>query len=135
MNPITKAWLESAKLDLECIQHIITEEHLTSVVAFHAQQAIEKSFKAVVEEYKHEIGKTHNLIKLYEIASKYVSIDIDIDLLTTLNDLYIDSRYPGNLGLLPKGKPSIADAQEFYELAKHIYNCIESELMKTNDVE
>lgn len=37
MNPITKAWLESAKMDLDCIELIIDEAHLTSPVAFHAQ--------------------------------------------------------------------------------------------------
>ena len=39
-----------------------------------------------------------------------------------LDDLYIDSRYPGDLGLLPNGKPTLTDAEEFYEFAKDVYN-------------
>lgn len=135
MNPITKAWLDSAKMDLDCIQHIISDKHLTSVVAFHSQQAVEKSFKAVMEEFKKEIGKTHNLLKLYKAVTNFISIDIDQELLMTLNDLYIDSRYPGSLGLLPKGKPTIADARQFYDFAKNVYQHIESELQIKDDDE
>ncbi len=29
--------------------------------------------------------------------------------------------YPGELGLLPDGKPTHADAQEFYACAKSVY--------------
>ena len=34
---------------------------------------------------------------------------------------YIDSRYPGELGLLPDGKPSLEEAKGFYEFAKNIH--------------
>jgi len=34
-----------------------------------------------------------------------------------LDELYIDSRYPGDMGLLPHGKPSLEDAQEFYDFS------------------
>jgi HEPN domain-containing protein len=36
------------------------------------------------------------------------------------DDLYIEARYPGDLGLLPDGKPDRKDAKEFYEFAKKI---------------
>ena len=38
-----------------------------------------------------------------------------------INDLYIDSRYPGDLGLLPYGKPTLEDVKEFYDFAKEIF--------------
>ena len=47
---MAKEWLKSAKLDLENIHYIIEVEHLTSVVAFHTQQTIEKSLKAYLEK-------------------------------------------------------------------------------------
>ena len=50
MKKITKDWLDSAKLDLDNIELIITREYLTPVMCFHAQQAVEKSFKAYLEE-------------------------------------------------------------------------------------
>jgi len=122
MNPVTKAWFESAKMDLDSINLLLEEDHLTSPASFHAQQAVEKCFKAVLEQYKHKIEKTHNLINLYEVVKEYIDIEADTDILITLNDLYLDTRYPGNLGLLPRGKPSKEDALQFYNFAKKIYN-------------
>jgi HEPN domain-containing protein len=45
---MTEQWLKASKLDLENIKYIVEVEHLASVVSFHAQQSIEKSFKAVI---------------------------------------------------------------------------------------
>ena len=102
-------WLKSAYLDLENIKYIVKVEHLSSVTAFHSQQAIEKSFKSLVQ-YKY--GKTknqHDLLKLYESISELIIIEEPdrLDTIDTLNQLYIDSRYPGDMGLLPHGKPKM----------------------------
>lgn len=50
MKKVTEDWLESARMDLDNIELIISRESLTPVVSFHAQQAVEKSFKACLEE-------------------------------------------------------------------------------------
>jgi HEPN domain-containing protein len=42
---------------------------------------------------------------------------LDYTMLSMLDELYIDSRYPGDMGLLPHGKPSLEDAQEFYDFS------------------
>ena len=55
-----------------------------------------------------------------------VPSDINSDLLVLLDQLYIDARYPGELGLLPDGKPSISEAREFYNLGKIIYETAKS---------
>ena len=49
MKEMTKEWLKAAKDDLDVIEKIIEIDHLTNMVAFHAQQAVEKSFNAVLE--------------------------------------------------------------------------------------
>ena len=61
---MSKEWLKASKLDLENIKYIIEVEHLTSVVAFHAQQSIEKSFKALIEYQNKKIPKKKKQIKL-----------------------------------------------------------------------
>jgi len=52
MKKITKDWLASAECDLLLIQEIISNENLTHLSAFHAQQAVEKSFKATKSSFK-----------------------------------------------------------------------------------
>jgi len=115
-------WLKAAKDDLDSINYIIKANHLTNIVAFHSQQAIEKSFKALIEYKKIPFQKTHNLEKLYNNI-KHI-INIDYDKLELINELYIDSRYPGDLGLLPYGKPTLEDAKEFYNFAKFVFEII-----------
>ena len=39
-------------------------------------------------------------------------------MLSLLNKLYIDSRYPGAFGLLPTGAPTLEEAREFADFAK-----------------
>ena len=122
MKEITSEWLKSAESDLILISKIIREENLSHLAAFHAQQAIEKSFKAIIEEF--EIGqfKTHSLENLYEKVKDIISLTFKTDLLILLDQLYIDARYPGDMGLLPEGKPSLVDLQEFYELGLELYD-------------
>ncbi|MBT6045289.1 MAG: HEPN domain-containing protein [Candidatus Scalindua sp.] len=121
MKHITTEWLKSAKSDLDTINEILSNEQLTQIVAFHSQQCIEKTFKAVIEEFELSSIKTHDLITLKNTISSVYNESFDDDLLSLLNKLYIDSRYPGELGLLPDGKPGIDDVVTFYTIAKEIY--------------
>jgi HEPN domain-containing protein len=132
MKFITSEWLKSADDDINTIKAIIDDESLTHIVAFHSQQCIEKSFKAMVEEFELASQKIYNLITLNETISSVYQFDFDEDKLGLLNKLYLDSRYPGDLGLLPNGKPSIEVAKGFQELAKEIYERINT-LIKDRD--
>ncbi len=118
-------WLKSASDDLILIEEIINNNYLTHMAAFHAQQSVEKSLKAILEYNNRKIPKKHDLILLKSQVSDFIEI-IDDDILDSLNRLYMESRYPGDLGLLPNGKPGIEDAKVFYEFAKSIYKKVEN---------
>ncbi len=121
MRAFTKEWLKASRDDLLTIEEIIDNPHLTHIVAFHAEQSVEKAMKAIIEEYEMDIPKIHKLLKLYEIVS-FTLNDLDEDIMSMLDGLYIESRYPGDMGLLPNGKPTIDDAKEFYTFAKNVFN-------------
>ena len=104
MKNITKDWINSADSDLLLIKSIILQEELTHLSSFHSQQAIEKGFKALIEEFELGFVKTHSLETLYNKVKSFFS-NIDYDTLIILDQLYIDARYPGEFGLLPQGKP------------------------------
>jgi HEPN domain-containing protein len=129
MKAITREWLESAALDLENIQHILDDERLTGHVAFHAQQAIEKSLKAVIEENGFIVPKIHSLKKLLKICKSFVKIPTDDEMIIALDSLYLESRYPGEFGLLPNGKPDLFRAQKFFEFAMEINKIVEQKLV------
>ncbi len=126
MKTLTNEWLKAAHDDVEVIEQLFRQEHLTNVTAFHAQQAVEKCLKALLEEYGVGFPKTHDLLRLEKLLPPDAAIRLHINeaILRRLNLLYIDSRYPGEFGLLPNGKPTLADAREFYQFAQDIYTTI-----------
>jgi HEPN domain-containing protein len=108
-------------MDLRSIERMLDEEFLAPVACFHAQQCVEKSLKAILEEKGVRPPKTHDVLRLYGLVSETVGLELDLRILQVLNDLYVDARYPGELGLLPYGRPSPDDARQFYEFAAEVY--------------
>ena len=121
MKLITEEWLSRAKDDLDVAKEILEMEHLTNMVAFHSQQAMEKTLKALVEEFEIGFVKTHNLETLLGIVEKEVDLNLNLSLIKRLDEVYISARYPSHLGLLPSGKPSIQDAKELYKFVTDIH--------------
>lgn len=121
MKDITTQWLELARSDIIVSRNSLSDEFLTNIVAFHSQQAVEKCFKAIMEEKGIALARIHNLVRLYAKVKNVIEFDVDLDMLTTLDNVYTSSRYPSDLGLMPDGKPTIEQASEMYNSAKQIY--------------
>ena len=122
MKKQAKQWLKYAKVDLMSAEKLLNYEELTQSVTFHSHQTVEKSLKAILEDGNIRIPKTHDLEKLYGMILKEgIGLKLEEDILAQINDVYIDSRYPGDAGLMPEGIPSIGKANEFFEVAKEIY--------------
>ena len=65
---------------------------------------------------------------LYGVIENLIGEKLDLTLLKTLDELCIDARYPGDLGLLPNGKPTKEDAKKFYNFAISIFRRITENL-------
>jgi HEPN domain-containing protein len=55
-------------------------------------------FKALVEEHSIETQKIHKLVTLYGRIENFIVEEMDLQLLKTLDALYIEARYPESLG-------------------------------------
>ena len=129
MKQTTKEWLLAAEDDLFSAKKLVTEERLTNIVAFHCQQCIEKLVKSVIEEKNLPSLKSHDLLRLFARAE--ISLDEkDMLVLAVINEVYIDARYPGDMGLLPQGKPTIEEAQSFIDFAEKTSTQIKQILAK-----
>jgi len=124
MKKTTIDWLKSAENDLKTIEKIIDDDNLTPVSAFHAQQAIEKSFKAIIEEFDFSFIRTHDLELLYHNIEEKIGFNINLELLQIMGEIYISSRYPSDLGLMPYGNPTQKDVIKFFKFAENIYTKI-----------
>lgn len=97
-NVLIKEWLIASKVDLDSAKCLFSVEHLISAIAFHSQQAIEKSLKAIISSKNMDTSKIHSLNKLFALSEMSFQIE-DKELVNKLDKLYIDARYPGNMGL------------------------------------
>ena len=124
MKVSTQQWLDSAKADLLNCDRILDDDFLTAIVAFHSQQAVEKSFKALIVEKDLIFPHIHSLIRLHSIIEFALQQPFDVHELLTLDNVYTSSRYPGDIGMIGSGKPTLQEAKEFYESAKRIFEVI-----------
>ena len=122
-------WIQLADKELYAAEILLNNESpLTNIVAFHCQQTIEKYLKAFLIENDIPVIKTHDLIKLNGMIKEIKDLGFDENKLIIINEVYIESRYPGELGLLPDGVPSSEQAKEFVVYAKEVKTIIMKEL-------
>ena len=116
MRKEAEAWLKIADEEFQSAAHLF-EKHLFRMVCYHAQQAVEKTLKAVLAEGEIEIPRTHNLLDLHAAARRLgYSPPLSDEDAVFLTSIY-RARYPSGLGLLPSGEPTEQDAQKSLQIA------------------
>ncbi|MEN6355978.1 MAG: HEPN domain-containing protein [Armatimonadota bacterium] len=119
-NPIepgsAKDWLRHAASDLAVASEANIQGVLPQTLCFHAQQAVEKSLKAVLVHLGCEYPLTHVIARLITLI-KQQGIDWpdELDAAADLTIYAVQLRYPG-------ANPEIA--QEEYDEAVDIAKCV-----------
>ena len=124
MKKGAKVWLDFADRDLQAARLLVDREYVSNVVLFHAQQCVEKCLKALLEENGVLVPHIHSVVKLNSLVMEEAgtSLNLDEDELDLVDAVYIDTRYPSGLGLLPSGFPTREDAREILGIAERVYN-------------
>ena len=73
------------------------------------------------------MARLHDLIRL-QLYAEIPLTEEELILLGLINEVYIDSRYPGDLGLLPNGKPTKNEIVTFIELCEIIFQKLMTQL-------
>jgi len=116
-----RQWMEFAKRDFTAAKELLNNGYLANIVLFHSQQCIEKCLKAILEEHGFDIPKIHGVLKLHSLIKDNFKIELSGDIeLNKIDDIYIDSRSPNSIGLLPAGFPTTENANEIFLIAKKI---------------
>ena len=132
MKKRVEEWIYYAEADIRSIKKLIEDPTLSQIAAFHCQQAVEKLLKAVIEDRRTKTPKIHDLGKLYGMIldiEPRMNIEIDENVLSEINDVYIDTRYPPDLGLLPNGIPTEETIERFIREIEKMHSQIK-ELLK-----
>jgi HEPN domain-containing protein len=119
MKNAVSEWMKDARDELKAAEHLHAGG-FWKLACFHAQQAIEKAFKARLLGKGWELEKVHSLARLVALA-----IDHNIPSTLEAGDIqFMDSiyrgRYPGEAGLLPLGEPTRDDAERAIETARKV---------------
>ena len=131
MKKLVEDWILLADKDLYASKILLKDDYpLTNIVAFHCQQAIEKYLKAFLIENDVPLTKIHDLIKLNGLIKEIKDLGIDRKKLLVIDELYVESRYPGDIGLIADGMPTNEQAKEFIEFAQEVKTIINTELKK-----
>ncbi len=69
-------------------------------VCFHAQQAVEKYLKALLQQEEIQFSRTHDLAQLLRaLLSKFSELELLLDDLEWLTTFAVEIRYPGESAL------------------------------------
>ena len=89
-------WLRYAKSDLELARIEKPEGVLLETLCFHAQQAAEKTLKAVLIFLEIDFPRTHNIRTLLDLLPEGVDVPQEVEESAILTDYAVESRYPMN---------------------------------------
>lgn len=129
MEEITKKWLGRAKYDLDTAQALLdTRRYLYA--AFMCQQSLEKILKAIIIDKGGEVLRTHNLVRLAEIAQVYnLMPDTHKNFLADLTPFAIEARYGDykrKLSEIINGRKAF----NYFEMTKEIFKWLKRRIKK-----
>ena len=114
---MSRDWLAKAAVDLLVCERLEGAD-LSEAVAFHAQQAAEKSIKALLVARQVEFPKTHDIERLVElVASGDDSLAAALADAAELTPYGVEYRYPGD-----HAPVSHAEARKCVSRARTVYD-------------
>jgi HEPN domain-containing protein len=91
---IAQLLLEAASQDVAACTLLASAPDMgDAVVGFHAQQAVEKSLKAVLSGHRIEFQRTHDVISLLDLLQDLDLTPPEADWLDELNPYAVEARY------------------------------------------
>ena len=127
MKPhIDEAWrsLRLADRDITAFDLLKNEPEVhVSIVCFHAQQAVEKSLKAVLYAHQIKFERTHDLVKLARLLDdRGITLPVSNDQLRVLNPFAVTFRYDDlEIELITRDDTAtlVADVRQWAEKQVH----------------
>ena len=117
MNEVTNplAWVARAAGDYAVARSALRcKQPSTPIACFHAQQCIEKYFKAMLVAHGQGFPKIHKLQELSDLLEEQgVLVPLTTEQMEQLTKYAVDVRYPGD-------EPAVEEARGAYDLARTV---------------
>jgi HEPN domain-containing protein len=111
----TQALLQKAANDLVAAQATLSTGQALDTVCFHAQQAVEKSLKAILALHDIEYPWWHDLSELFELVRPLAS-----ELILFEEQMFRMTPYAVEVRYDEEFEPSLDEASEALEVAKEV---------------
>lgn len=122
MKPSTREWVAKAEEDFiaaTSLNRRRKKPFLWNVVAFHAQQCVEKYLKSRLEEAGHQIPKTHDLVFLLGLVTPIEPLWSSWqNSFAALASYAVQSRYPGNFVRKDEARETLKICRSFRKEAR-----------------
>jgi HEPN domain-containing protein len=130
MNDETRQWLRYADENLRSAQ-LLLDHGLLNPCLQNAQQAVEKSLKAVLSQRAIPLRRTHSINELTKIlAASGMTIGLTEEECDLLDSIYIPSKYP--LGsALPDFEPDEEVCHQCAQIAERIVRLVRQSIEAT----
>jgi HEPN domain-containing protein len=123
-DPLVAEWVAKAFADTESAERELAQAVRPNhdSACFHAQQAIEKILKGLIQAQSVGPPYTHNLLDLGDLVSTYhAAWKNDRNTLRTLTFGAIQFRYPGRSASSQEAKDSVLAMRAMFRLALALY--------------
>jgi len=119
---VNKKWLYFAEEDYNLIIYLWNKDNkFYRSICFHSQQYVEKVLKGILEGNSASVPRIHDINALVKRVEKFgIKVPLTEEQILFLSSVYIDTRYPPDVGLLPNGEPQKKDAAIAVKAVKKI---------------
>jgi len=128
MKRSTREWIQKADGDLKVARRELqASDPVYDAICFHAQQCVEKYLKALCEERRGTVPKTHDLIVLLnELGASVGQLEPERKALARLGAYAVAFRYPGE-------DAGIQEAQEAVSIAEQVRSVLRENVGLPNE--
>lgn len=122
MDKLVREWVKKAEGDFNSAlrEYRARKNPNYDAAGFHAQQAVEKFFKAFLQQNNITFQKTHDLLALMELfTNKLPEMELHRSALAFLNQFSVNFRYPGETTSKKQAKETIKIIKELIPLIRN----------------
>ncbi len=131
-NKTVIEWLKFANENFSVAEHELERDDAAcNTICFLCQEAAEKYLKSYLISKGWELKRTHDIVELLEYCSDYDNgFDQLVEAGRILNDYIVEGRYPGDISF---ETIETEQAQEAYNVARYIKECVEARLRRQEE--
>jgi len=128
MNELVREWIEKAEADSRTAEResAVTDGPNWDAVCFHAQQAIEKYFKALLQQQGVPFPKIHDLTILAKVLfPAHPEWEASRDSLEKLSLFAVELRYPGETASEQDAMQAVGIMQEWRQRLREVLKLLQ----------